>query len=175
MHRRSMFVVAMLVAVALGTAACGGGGDSSGGGGGGGGGGQLSHDEYQQKITQIAADFQAKEKDSLGSLQHISSPDDLAKVGDQLRKGADDIDGVADQLAGLSPPDDAKDANQKFVDGFHGTADALRQLADAADAKDFAKLQSIGTSFQKSQFAKELNQAEQELKQAGYTVPKASS
>jgi hypothetical protein len=167
MHRRLIGIVATLVAVALGTAACGGGSGS--------GGGQLSHDEYQQKITQIAADFKAKEQDSLGSLQNIKTPDDLAKVGDTLRKGADAIDNVADELDSLSPPADAADANAKYVSGFHGTADALRQLADAADAKDFAKLQSVGQEFQSSQAAKDLKAADAELRTAGYTVPNPSS
>jgi len=163
MHRRFIGLVAALAAAAIATTAC-----SSGGG-------QLSHDDYQKKITQIAADFKARQQDSLGSLQKINSPDDLPKVADSLRTGADQIDQVADDLDGINPPDDAADANSKLVSGFRATADALRQLADAAEKKDLQKLQEIGTSFQNSEASKQLNQAEQELKKAGYNVPNTGS
>ncbi len=161
MHRRLTGIFAALVAVAIATAACSGGG-------------QLSHDEYQQKLTQIAADFQTKEQSALGALGGIQSPDDLSKAAPAMNQAADDIDGVADQLNGLNPPDDAADANAKLVDGFHGIADAFREFAKAAEDKDLAKLQSLGQSFQNSPAAKELTSAGNELKKAGYKVPNSS-
>jgi hypothetical protein len=156
-----MFLVSTLVVVALATAACSGGG-------------QLSHDEYQQKLTQIASDFKTKEQSALGALGSIQSPDDLSKAAPGLKQAGDDIDGVADQLDGLSPPDDAADANAKLVSGFHGIADAFREFAKAAEDKDIAKLQSLGQSFQNSPAAKQLNSASSELKKAGYSVPNSS-
>jgi len=197
MHRRSIGFVAALVAVAIATAACGGGGSNSGsnnglglggsptaggttsGGGtttgGGALGGQMTHEQYQQKITQIAHDFQQQEQNSFGSVGNIQNPNDLTKLADTFNKAADDIDKVADELNGLNPPDDAKDANAKFVSGFHGIADELRQFAQAAAAKDVQKMTQLGTQFQNSQATKDLNKAEQELEKAGYTVPNSSS
>jgi hypothetical protein len=158
MHRRVTFLMSTLVVVALATAACSGGG-------------QLSHDEYQQKLTQIASDFKTKEQSALGALGGIQSPNDLSKAAPAMNTAADDIDGVANQLDGLNPPDDAADANAKLVSGFHGIADAFREFAKAAEAKDLAKLQSLGQSFQNSPAAKELSTASSELKKAGYKVP----
>jgi hypothetical protein len=184
MQRRSIGFVVALVAVAIATAACSSGGNSSSGntngaggttGGGNVLGGQLTHDQYQQKITQIATDFQKQEKDSFGSLGNIQNPNDIAKLADQFNKAADDIDGVADELDGLNPPDDAKDANAKFVSGFHGIADELRQFAQAAADKDLQKMQQLGTEFQNSKATKDLNSAQHELEKAGYTVPNSSS
>jgi cytochrome c556 len=131
MHRRVTFLMSTLVVVALATAACSGGG-------------QLSHDEYQQKLTQIASDFKTKEQSALGALGGIQSPNDPA------------------------------DANAKLVSGFHGIADAFREFAKAAEAKDLAKLQSLGQSFQNSPAAKELSTASSELKKAGYKVPNST-
>ncbi|HXJ62837.1 MAG TPA: hypothetical protein VNN79_03695 [Actinomycetota bacterium] len=182
MQRRSIGFVAALVAVAIATAACGGGGDKTGStpgatsnGGGNALGGQLTHEQYQQKITQIAQDFQKQEQDSFGSLGNIQNPDDIAKLADQFNKAADDIDGVANELDGLNPPDDAAAANAKFVSGFHGIADELRQFAQAAAAKDLQKMQQLGTEFQNSQATKDLNAAEKALEKAGYTVPNSTS
>lgn len=160
MQRRFTGLVVALVALALGAAACGGGG-----------GGQLSHDGYQAKLTQVAAEFKTKEQASLGALSSIKSPSDIDKIAPAMNQGADDIDAVADELDALNPPDDAADANAKLVTGFHGIADEFRLFAQAAQDKDLQKLQELGTSFQNSEAAKELTQAGDELKKAGYKVP----
>jgi cytochrome c556 len=157
MHRRLTALVAMLAAVALATAACGGGG-------------QLSHDQYQQKVNQIAASFKAQQQQAVGALGSIKSPADLAKVAPAMNSVADAIDQVADQLDGLNPPDDAADANQKLVEGFHGIADSFRELAKAAQQKDLAKLQQLGQELQSSPATKDLNQAKTELQKAGYKI-----
>ena len=184
MHRRSIGFVAALVAVAIATAACGGGGDNSGGSPGatttGTGGGTRSAASSRTSSTSRRSrrspqDFQKQEQDSFGSLGNIQNPDDIAKLADQFNKAADDIDGVANELDGVNPPDDAADANAKFVSGFHGIADELRQFAQAAAAKDLQKMQQLGTEFASSQATKDLNAAESALQKAGYTVPNATS
>jgi predicted lipid-binding transport protein (Tim44 family) len=152
-------ITTVLVALSLAAAACSGGGSA-----------QLSHDDYQKKILQLGAEFQAKEQKAFGNL-NIQNPGDLAKLGDKFREAADGVDNLADELSSVNPPDDAADANAKFVDGFHKAADALRELAKAADDKDFQKLRQLGTSLQNSDFAKELTKAGDELKAAGYRIP----
>jgi len=184
MHRRSIAFVAALVAMAIATAACSSGGDNSSAGNTSGGstssggnalGGQLTHDQYQQKITQIAQDFKQQQAESFGSLGSIQNPDDLPKAADAFSKAADEFDSLADELNGINPPDDAAAANAKLVTGFHAVADAFRQFADAAAAKDLQKLEQLGTQLQSSPAIKGLDAAENELKKAGYTVPNSGS
>jgi hypothetical protein len=157
MHRRLGFLVATLAALALGAAACGGGG-------------QLSHDEYQQHINQITATFKAQQQQTSAAFGSINSPSDLDKIVAPMNAAADAIDKVANDLDGITPPDDAKDANQKLVTGFRGIADTFRELAKAAQQHDVAKLQQVGQQLQSSTAATDLQQAKTELTKAGYTV-----
>ncbi|MFL5799678.1 MAG: hypothetical protein ACJ77A_17325 [Actinomycetota bacterium] len=152
-------LAAALVALSLAAAAC-----SSGGGA------QLTHAQFQQKLTQINQEFNKEQKTAFTGID-ISNPNDVKKLGDRFRSAADLIDKIADDLGGLNPPDDAADATPKLVDGFHKIAEALRQLGTAADQGDVAKLQSLSTQFSKGPAEAELKQATDALKKAGYTTP----
>jgi hypothetical protein len=165
--RRLLPLVATLAALSLGAVAC------SSGGGGGGGGPQLSHAQYQQKLTQISQTFAKEQKTAFTGID-ITNPGDVKKLGDRFRSAADAIDGVADALNGLNAPNDAAAAYGKLVDGFHKIADALRQLATAADQGDLQKLQSLSTEFSKGAAERELEQAASELEKAGYKAPTPS-
>jgi len=158
-RRRLLPLAVALVALSLAAAACGGGGSP-----------QMSHAQYQQKLTQITQQFDKEQQKAFSGLD-ITNPNDVKKLGDRFREAAGVIDDVADDLGGVNPPDDAADANGKLVDGFHKTADALRQLGDAADQGDLQKLQSLSTQFSNGPAATELKQAESELKKAGYKAP----
>ncbi len=50
-------------------------------------------------------------------------PDDIARIAGDLRE-------AADQLADLTPPADARDAQDQLEQGLRGVADALDRLAD---------------------------------------------
>jgi hypothetical protein len=152
-------LAAALIALSLAAAAC-----SSGGGS------QLSHAQYQQKLTEITQQFDKEQKTAFSGID-ITNPNDIKKLGDRFRSAGDVIDNVADDLGGVNPPDDAADANAKLVDGFHKVADALRQLATAADDGDLQKLQSLSQEFAKGPAEAELKQATDALKKAGYKTP----
>jgi hypothetical protein len=160
MSRRLLLPLAAgLVALSLAAAACGGGA-----------GDQLTHAQYQQRLTQITQEFAKEQRTAFAGLD-ITNPNDIKKLGDRFRAAGDAIDKVADDLNGVNPPDDAADANAKLVDGFHAVANALRQLASAADDGDLQKLQSLSTQFSKGPAERELEQAASELEKAGYKAP----
>ncbi len=160
MSKRYFGMVATLVAVAIGTAACGG---SS----------ALSHDEYQQKLTTISNQANQEASVVVGAL--FGSKGDLSKLAPQFDQAGDAIGGYADQLDSLTPPADAADANSKLVQGFHAAETAFHQMADTARAGDQQQLRTEADGLSKGEFAKELEAAGQELKKAGYTLPNASA
>ena len=157
MSRRSIGMVAALVAVAIGAAACSGGG----------------HDEYQQKLTTIGNQANRESAVVVGAI--FGSKGDLSKLAPQFDHAGDAIGGYADQLDSLTPPDDAKDANQKLVEGFHAAETAFHQMADTARSGDQDKLRTQADGLSKGEFAKELEAAGQELKKAGYSLPNAAT
>jgi hypothetical protein len=154
--RRLTIGVAAAVALSLALAACGGGSP-------------LSHDEYQQKLTTLGRQANQQAAVVLGAL--FASKGDLKKIAPQIDQAADAIGGYADQLDGLTPPDDAADANAKLVEGFHAAENVLHQMADAAKAGDEQKVKSLSDSLTKGDYAKELAAAGKELTKAGYTLP----
>jgi hypothetical protein len=153
-------MVAALVAVAIGTAACGG---SS----------PLSHDEYQQKLTAIGNQANQASVVVLGAI--FDSKGDLSKLAPQFDQAGDAIGGYADQLDSLTPPADAADANSKLVSGFHAAETAFHQMGDTARAGDQDKLRTEADALSKGESAKELEAAGTELRKAGYTLPNAAS
>ena len=156
--RRTLPIVAALMALAISAAAC----SKSG---------PLSHADYQKKLTQIGADLR-KQNQAFSKLNNVHSISDLKQLVAPMKAGAAAVDAVANELKGLTPPADAAAANQALVTNLPKVADDFREFADAIDKSDLAKLTRIGKEFQ-SQTApglKEVTDAISQLKSAGYQI-----
>jgi hypothetical protein len=153
-------VTALVAALAGGLAACGG---SS----------PMSHDDYQQKLTTIGKQANQQAAVVLGAI--FGTKGDLPKLAPQLDQAGTAIGGYADELDGLTPPEDAADANAKLVHGFRSAEDVFHQIAAAAKDGNEQKVKSLSDDLTKGDFAKELEAAGRELKQAGYTLPQGAA
>lgn len=151
-----------VLALALVAAGCGGGGGS---GGGSGSGGQLSKSDYEQKMQAIGTDA----KKSLNGL-NLSNVSDLKEIAKQTGVAKDKLNSVADQVASLNAPDNAKADNAKMVTGLRGLADELGKLQQAANKGDLKELQKVGNEFSTSQAVKDADDAAKDLKKKGYNI-----
>jgi ABC-type transporter Mla subunit MlaD len=167
---RKLPVIVTALALVAAAAGCGGGESSS----------TLSKDEYQAKVVaagqDLAKQFEtiSKEADTLSG-SGVNSLDDASKLfedlGDVVSRGEDELRAFADDLSSLSPPADAKDANEALAEGFGQLADAFGELGAAlkdgsiSDITQLAaKMQAIGTS----DAGKTIQGAIDELEKAGY-------
>jgi hypothetical protein len=154
--QRRFAMVALAAAAAFALSACGG--DSP-----------LSHDEYQQKLNTLGTQANQQAAVVLGAI--FASKGDLPKLAPQLDQAGTSIESYADELDGLTPPEDAAEANAKLVSGFRAAGDEFHKMADAAKAGDEQKVKDLSDNLEKGQFAKDLQEAGRELSQAGYTLP----
>jgi hypothetical protein len=146
-------VVALAAAVALVAAGCGGaGGDKN---------------AYVKSLNKAEATLQR----SLSGLgQDIGSGGVGPQMASKLDASADAMDKAAGDFDGIAPPQDAKHAHAKIVDGLHKIGDLFRDAAKAARAKDLRALSKTLTRFDQSAGAREIQQAQDELKANGYNV-----
>jgi hypothetical protein len=162
----------LVTAVAFGgaVAGCGGGGSSA----------ALSKDDYQAKVvaagTDLAQQFEniSKEADALsnGGVTSLADATKLFKdLGVVVARGETELRSFADDLGSLTPPDDAKDANDALVKGFGQLADDFGELGAAledgsiSDITELAgKMEAIGSS----DAGKTIQGAITELEKAGY-------
>jgi hypothetical protein len=167
--KRTLSLVAALALVVFG-AGCGGGSSSS----------TLSKEEYQAKVvaagTNLASQFEniSKEANALSSGE-VGSLDDAAQLfvelGGVVSKGETELRTFADELAALTPPDDARDANAALASAFGLLADDFGRLGAALEDGSIgditqlaAKLQAIGSS----EAGNAIQTAIGELEKAGY-------
>jgi hypothetical protein len=168
---RKLPVIITALAFVVAAAGCGGGGSSS----------TLSKDEYQTKVVaagqDLAKQFEniSKEADRLSGTG-VNSLGDASKLfkdlGVVVSRGEDELRSFADDLSSLSPPDDAKNANEALAKGFGQLADDFGELGAAlkdgsiSDVTQLAaKMQAIGTS----EAGTSIQGAIDELEKAGYT------
>jgi hypothetical protein len=135
--------------------------------GGCGGGDRLSKTEYQQKLKDAGVELAAASK-SLS--QATTGPDYATGVQDAqdgMRKVADDLDGI-------SPPEDVAAANDRLVDALRGLADEFDNVKEAA-AKGAKAARAAGARLASSQASEEARDAVLEIQRRGYDVGLLSS
>ncbi len=170
----NLATLAVASALVVAAAGCGGGSSSS-----------LSKEEYQAKIVEagsnLTASFESISKEAATlSAGGVDSLDDASKLFEDLgavvSTGEDDLRSFADELGSLSPPDDAKAANDALAEGFGLLADDFGALGDAlgdgsiSDITQLAeKMQAIGSS----EAGKAIQAAIEELEKAGYNFDAA--
>jgi hypothetical protein len=136
------------LAAALATAGCGSGGKN----------------DYVQSVNEAQVSLQK----SLSSLSGISASSSGAQVASTLEKGGNALDAAADDFNDIKPPDDAKHAHGKLVDGLHKLAGTFRDAAKSAKSNDLSAVAKVLTDVTTSEGAKEIQEAEDELKSNGY-------
>src|SRR4051812_50171770 len=102
---------------------------------------------------------------SLGSLGGSSSG---AQAATTLEQNSNALDAAADDFNDIKPPDDAKHAHGKMVDGLHKLAGTFRSAAKSAKTNDLSAVAKVLTDVTTSDGAKEIQEAENELKSNGY-------
>jgi hypothetical protein len=114
-----------VVALALAAAGCGGGSKT------------LSKEEYGAKLNKICADLNAKNKE----IGEPSSLGEVAAKGDRLLA---EFDKAIAKAKKLKPPDEIKDAANRFISLGDQERGLISDLIDAAKKKDSAKIAELG-------------------------------
>jgi hypothetical protein len=142
---------ACLVAIAaLAVTACG----SSG----------TSRNDYVKQLNKAEA---ALQKNLSGIGGAISDP---KQAPAQLDAGGKAMEDAAADFQAITPPDDAKHAHGQFIDGLHKLADTFHGAAEQAKSKDLSGLQKTLTGLLSSPGIAEIQDAQNELKDAGYKI-----
>jgi hypothetical protein len=142
---------ALLAALALVAAGCGG----------------TSKDDYEKKVDAVGKTLDDQFTEIGRDIQSAGS---LPKAAGDVEKGADALDEAAADLDDIDPPDDAKDAHEKIVGGVELLADDFRAASKAAASNDTAKVLELLGGLETSKGFKQITQARNELKDAGYDV-----
>jgi HPt (histidine-containing phosphotransfer) domain-containing protein len=137
--------------------------------GGGTGGDALSKQEYQDRLnttrTELSTSFEALGTQLEGALKGSASLDDAASEVESIQEK---LRAQADELEGLTPPDDAAEANDKLASGMQELADDLDAFKSALASGDFGKIQAEENKIETFTSGKKLQQAGDELEAAGY-------
>jgi hypothetical protein len=128
------------------------------------GGASGDKNDYVKSLNKAQASLQK----SLTSLGDIGSGG--AQAATRLEEGGQAMDDAADDFNEITPPDDAKHAHGKIVDGLHTLAGTFHDASKAAKSKDLNKLAAVLKDFETNPGAKEIQEAEAELKANGYKV-----
>lgn len=138
--------------------------------GGGNGGDALSKQEYQDRLdttrTELSTSFDALGTQLEDALKGSGSLDDAASEVESIQEK---LRAQADELEGLTPPDDAAKANDKLASGMQELADDLDAFKSALKSGDFGKIQAEANKIQTFTSGKKLQQAGDDLEAAGYT------
>jgi HPt (histidine-containing phosphotransfer) domain-containing protein len=154
---RVSFLCALLAAMLLTACGDGNGGDT------------LSKQEYQDRLdttrTELSTSFDALGTQLEGALNGSGSLDDAASEVEAIQEK---LRAQADELEGLTPPDDAAEANDKLASGMQDLADDLDAFKSALESGDFPKIQAEANKIETFTSGKKLQQAGDDLEAAGY-------
>lgn len=149
-----------LAALVLGllAAGCGGGsGDAARGD-------RLSKADYLTKVQAVGTKM-SDTMDELGSA--ASDPKAGAKQFEALGAALKD---AADELAALNPPEDVQSAHEKFADGISMLGDDIAKAGSELKGDDVGAAMTMMADLASSEAMKKIQEAADELEQAGYNV-----
>jgi uncharacterized lipoprotein len=147
---RAMTVLAALAALLL--AGCGGSSDK---------------DAYVKEFNGVSVTLE-KTLDSIGA--DITTGTKGPQIAAKLDQGARALDNAATDFSTIKTPSDVKSAHAHVVAGLKQLAGVFREGATAARNDDVAKLVDTLRNLNNSPGAKQIQQAQQELKDKGYKV-----
>ena len=126
---KKLVMCAAMTVLAVAAAGCGGGG----------GGSALSKDEYSARLNHICQELNAKNKE----IGEPNSVEDVVQKGPKLN---DAFQGAIDEVEDLKPPDELKDAHERFLTLGKQIHSKIDDLIDAAKKNDQAAAQQISNS-----------------------------
>jgi hypothetical protein len=150
-HRGLATLAAVLLALVL--AGCGSGG-----------GDQLSKAEYQKHL-QTDGDEITKAFKPL-----TQPPGSLDELASELEAGVSKLNGAADDLEGVKPPNNVKKDNSDLAAGLRELARELDSLKKASQKKDPQQVQKTLTDLRNSHGLIDARRATDDLKKKGYTL-----
>ena len=127
--KKKLVIGAVAAVLAIVAAGCGGGG----------GGNSLSKEEYSSQLNKICTELNDK-NNAIGDPQSI---DEVVTKGPQLQ---DAFQSAIDEVENLNPPDELKDAHERFLSLGKQIHSKIDDLIAAAKKKDLAKAQQIGAT-----------------------------
>jgi hypothetical protein len=146
-------VTALLAAVLLAVAGCG---DSG-----------TDKEDYVKSINEVGRTLQ-QQLSSLGT--DISSQSDPRGIASKLEDGAKTLDGAADDLDDIDPPDDATKAHEQIVAGVRQLADTFETgVKEARGGKLDALAKTFG-GIGTSPGIRKIAAGTKALKDAGYKI-----
>jgi hypothetical protein len=153
MTRALSLLLAVLVAVIAGC----GGKDSS----------ASKKDAYVAEFNQTS---QTLERTLTGIRQDLRAETSGAEIAAKLDESATALNKAAERLRALSPPQDVRGAHDKIVTGLGELAAVFSSSAGAARANDVQKLTSALENIDRSEGARRIRAAQEELRRKGYDV-----
>jgi hypothetical protein len=126
---KKLVMCAAVTVLAIAAAGCGGGG----------GGSALTKDEYSSRLNHICQELNQKNKD-IGAPQSI---EEVVQKGPKLNQA---FQSAIDEVGDLNPPDELKDAHERFISLGKQIHSKIDDLIDAAKKKNAAQLQQIGST-----------------------------
>jgi uncharacterized lipoprotein len=130
-------------------------------------GGDSDKDAYVQEFNRVSVTLE-KTLDGIGA--DITTGTQSPQIAVKLDQGAKALDKAAKDFSAIKTPDDVKAAHAHVVSGLGQLADVFREGAQAARKDDVAKLVDTLRNINDSPGAKQIQQAQQELKDRGYKV-----
>ena len=113
-------------------------------------GGSDKKDTYKKDAQKIANQVQADSTAAQSSFQGVTSPDQLVTAFNDYKTK---LDKSISDFENLDPPDDIKDAHNKFVTDLKALSDDITKAVDALKTKDQAALTSLQTKVQQDSAA----------------------
>ena len=159
--KRKLGLLALALALGLFVAACGGGGD---GGGSAGGGDRLSKDDYIAKVTAVGEKMSAT-LEGLGE-----TPSDPEAGAKQFAELGEALNGAADELAALNPPEEVQAAHEKFSEGISLLADEISKAGGGLEGGDLSAALTFVSGLASSEAMAKIQEAAEEFEKAGYDI-----
>ena len=132
-----------------------------------GGGGRLTKAAYEQKLQKAGRELST----SLRQLSRSNSKDEFKHGVDTVEKALND---AADELDGITPPQDVQGANDRLVDGLRRLAHDFGEAKAAADKGPDAARQK-GREITTGPASREADDAIKQIQRRGYDVGQLGS
>jgi hypothetical protein len=125
-------------------------------------GGRLAKPEYERKVQAVYADVRQAFRET--NVQELSElPVRVQAAQGQLRKAADDLDGI-------EPPTAVAAENDQIVAGMRAYADDLDELRIAAELGDRGAIENFNANIAGNSAVQQIASAAQRMELKGYEI-----
>ncbi len=136
-----------------------------------GGNDRLSKDAYQQELDNAIQKVEQAFRGLGESLQKVSSGSgSLDQVADEVGNIQEELNSAAEDLDGVTPPEDVEASHEKLVDGMRALSNDLEEFKGAIEEGDTGAIDRFAADARELDSVKQLEEATNELKEKGYDV-----